>query len=94
TTCVRTGWSLASALFFEGYHWGEAHNAELFALWEKCIAAVRDGQQDTLPRADETHELICLDASIRALLCYLRSCPETLYTVPNCLTRSVALMEG
>jgi hypothetical protein len=94
-TCVRTGWSLLSALLSsQGPRWGEMHCMNLLPYWKKSVHAALDGVHGGLEGAEVTHELIFLDASTRALLCFVRHCVGALYAVPNALAEVVGFMEG
>eukprot|EP00752_Nemacystus_decipiens_P013802 g12254.t1 len=98
-SCVRTGWSLMSSLFCVGEEWAEGKADRLMELWALCMTGagtgtLRAAQNQSLRGLDTAHELILLDASTRALLWFLRSCPNTLCMAPDRLALALNLMES
>ncbi|CAN0397312.1 unnamed protein product, partial [Ectocarpus sp. 12 AP-2014] len=86
-----------SSLFCVGEEWAEGKAERLMELWASCMRGAGAG---TLPAVanlrglDTAHELILLDASTRALLWFLRSCPNTLCMAPDRLALALSLMES
>ncbi len=92
-TCVRTGWTILASLFPHGGQDEGKYFTRLYPLWERSVSSAKEGYKGALALADTTQELIFLDASMRALLCFTRCCLGTVQSVPGALDQIIHLLD-
>jgi len=88
-TCVRAGYCLLSGALTMGIDAIIPHVSTIFSCWQGSSMAVLPG----VSKLSSSHDLMCVEAMLSSVVCFLKFCPTLLLAVPDALTRLTAILE-
>eukprot|EP00986_Skeletonema_menzelii_P004460 scaffold1524_cov140-Skeletonema_menzelii.AAC.1 len=88
-TCVRAGYCLLSGALTMGIDAIIPHVSTIFSFWQGSSMAVLPG----VSKLSTSHDLMCMEAMLSSVVCFLKFCPTLLLAVPDALTRLTAILE-
>lgn len=88
-TCVRGGFGILCACLATGTGGTLKHIDLIFSLWQKVV---KEGQRGG--NFKDAHELVCTEAMLQNVVCFLRYCSELLLSVPDALSKTTFVLEG
>ena len=88
-TCVRSGYSIISAVMTAGPQAVSSHIASIFRLWQNSGKLAEEGT----PFFSTSHDVTCLDGVLVSVVSFLRTCSELLLSIPDALNRTTLLLE-
>ncbi|GMI28505.1 hypothetical protein TeGR_g9789 [Tetraparma gracilis] len=91
-TTMRAGFCVLSGMLSLGPAHIKQSIGSFFGIWQTAVEHAKSGHPAELD-FEVTHDLICLDAALNSMLCFVRHCPSLLLDVPDALTRTSILLE-
>ena len=88
-TCVRAGYCLLSGVLTMGIDAIIPNVSSIFSFWQGTSMAVLPG----VSKISSSHDLMCVEAMLSSVVCFLKFCPNLLLAVPDALTRLTAILE-
>jgi hypothetical protein len=87
-TCVRAGWSVLSAILYQGSEWAVKYVRVLFQLFGRSMELEANRHAS---EAAEPSNL--LESMLGTVLVFVRECPQVLWTTPGALRATVELLD-
>ena len=87
--CIRAGFCMISGVLATGPDGVEPHMPLIVDAWQKATLAAKEGGKVLALH----HDLVCLDAILASIVCFLKFCSELLLSVPQALSQVSVLLE-